>query len=70
MCLAVLFHFSLSSSGEKLGIYCGALSGANFAIEMAAEKFCETTIGYDPPPMDLKHPDGPMEGNLIKVDEQ
>ncbi|RHZ67733.1 uncharacterized protein CDV56_109038 [Aspergillus thermomutatus] len=38
---------------EKLGIYCGSLSGANIAPEVAAEEFCETTIGYDPPPMDL-----------------
>lgn len=35
--------------GRKLGIYCGALSGANIANEVAREKFCETTIGYDPP---------------------
>ncbi|KAF3916882.1 hypothetical protein ABW20_dc0110522 [Dactylellina cionopaga] len=35
--------------GKKLGIYCGALSGANIANEVALEKFCETTIAYDPP---------------------
>ncbi|KAF3930908.1 hypothetical protein ABW19_dt0206558 [Dactylella cylindrospora] len=35
--------------GRKLGIYCGALSGANIASEVALEKFCETTIAYDPP---------------------
>ncbi|KAF3101270.1 glycerol-3-phosphate dehydrogenase [Orbilia oligospora] len=35
--------------GRKLGIYCGALSGANIANEVAEEKFCETTIAYDPP---------------------
>lgn len=34
--------------GEKLGIYCGALSGANIANEVAQEKFSETTIAYDP----------------------
>lgn len=38
--------------GERLGIYVGALSGANIASEIAAEKFCETTIAYDPPPVD------------------
>lgn len=38
--------------GEGLGIYCGALSGANIANEIAAEKWCATTIAYDPPPMD------------------
>jgi glycerol-3-phosphate dehydrogenase (NAD+) len=35
--------------GKRLGIYCGALSGANIANEVALEKFCETTIAYDPP---------------------
>ncbi|KAI1082688.1 glycerol-3-phosphate dehydrogenase [NAD+] [Whalleya microplaca] len=38
--------------GEDLGIYIGALSGANIASEIAAEKWSETTIAYDPPPMD------------------
>ncbi|KAI0594106.1 glycerol-3-phosphate dehydrogenase [Biscogniauxia sp. FL1348] len=38
--------------GDDLGIYCGALSGANIASEIAAEKWSETTIAYDPPPMD------------------
>ncbi|KAI0164761.1 NAD-dependent glycerol-3-phosphate dehydrogenase N-terminus-domain-containing protein [Xylariaceae sp. FL1272] len=38
--------------GDGLGIYCGALSGANLASEIAAEKLSETTIAYDPPPMD------------------
>lgn len=44
------------SIGEKLGIYCGALSGANIANEVALEKFSETTIAYDPPPMDSRNP--------------
>ncbi|KAL9004669.1 MAG: hypothetical protein Q9188_002529 [Gyalolechia gomerana] len=44
------------SIGEKLGIYCGALSGANIANEVAREKFSETTIAYDPPPMDSRNP--------------
>lgn len=55
---------------EKLGIYCGSLSGANIATEVAAEKFCETTVGYDPLPMDLTDSDGSPRDNLIKVDEQ
>lgn len=38
--------------GDGLGIYCGALSGANIANEIAKEKWSETTIAYDPPPMD------------------
>lgn len=38
--------------GDGLGIYCGALSGANIASEIADEKWSETTIAYDPPPMD------------------
>ncbi|KAL2837118.1 NAD-dependent glycerol-3-phosphate dehydrogenase N-terminus-domain-containing protein [Aspergillus pseudoustus] len=55
---------------EKLGIYCGALSGANIAPEVAAERLCETTIGYDPPPMDLTDQDGSPKDNLVKVDGQ
>jgi len=42
--------------GSKLGIYCGALSGANIATEVAQEKFSETTIAYDPPPIDSRQP--------------
>ena len=42
--------------GSKLGIYCGALSGANIANEIAQEKFSETTIAYDPPAMDSRNP--------------
>jgi len=42
--------------GQELNIYCGALSGANIAREVAEEKFCETTIAYDPPPMDSQAP--------------
>lgn len=44
------------SIGHKLGIYCGALSGANIATEVALQKWSETTVAYDPPPMDPKHP--------------
>lgn len=51
--------------GEGLGIYCGALSGANIANEIAAEKWSETTIAYDPPPVDSRAPSptGPSPSN-------
>jgi glycerol-3-phosphate dehydrogenase (NAD+) len=42
--------------GDTLGIYCGALSGANIASEIAAGKYSETTVAYDPPVMDSRHP--------------
>ncbi|GIZ49654.1 hypothetical protein CKM354_001268200 [Cercospora kikuchii] len=41
--------------GQQLGIYCGALSGANIATEVALEKWSETTVAYDPPEMDSRH---------------
>lgn len=44
------------SIGEGLNIYCGALSGANIANEVALEKWSETTIAYDLPPMDSRNP--------------
>ncbi|KAK4499992.1 hypothetical protein PRZ48_008178 [Zasmidium cellare] len=44
------------SIGQKLGIYVGALSGANIANEIAQEKWCETTVAYDPPVMDSRQP--------------
>lgn len=44
------------SIASKLGIYCGALSGANIASEIAQGKYSETTVAYDPPPMDSRHP--------------
>lgn len=44
------------SIGDGLGIYCGALSGANIASEVAREKWSETTIAYDPPPVDSRNP--------------
>lgn len=49
-------HLFSESIGQKLGIYCGALSGANIATEVAQEKWSETTVAYDPPDMDSKHP--------------
>lgn len=42
--------------GQSLGIYCGALSGANIASEIAAGKYSETTVAYDPPTIDSRHP--------------
>ena len=42
--------------GAELGIYCGALSGANIASEVGQEKFSETTIAYDPPHVDSQNP--------------
>lgn len=44
-----LFSETISAS---LGIYVGALSGANIANEVAEEKFSETTVAYDPPSQD------------------
>lgn len=44
------------SIGSGLGIYVGALSGANIANEVAEEKWCETTIAYDPPSVDSRAP--------------
>ncbi|KAI9813002.1 MAG: glycerol-3-phosphate dehydrogenase [Thelocarpon impressellum] len=48
-----LFSETISA---KLGIYVGALSGANIASEVAQEKFSETTVAYDPPPVDSRNP--------------
>jgi glycerol-3-phosphate dehydrogenase (NAD+) len=42
--------------GKELGIYCGALSGANIAGEVARELYSETTVAYDPPRIDSKVP--------------
>ncbi|GAB0138027.1 mitochondrial glycerol dehydrogenase Gld1 [Epichloe bromicola] len=49
--------------GDGLNIYCGALSGANIASEIAAEKWSETTIAYDPPPMDNSRNPSPRDGS-------
>jgi glycerol-3-phosphate dehydrogenase (NAD+) len=56
------------SIGSKLGIYCGALSGANIANEVAQEKFSETTVAYDPPRMDSQHPTPHGSPKLSAVD--
>lgn len=49
--------------GDGLNIYCGALSGANIASEIAAEKWSETTVAYDPPPMDNSRNPSPRSGS-------
>ncbi|KAJ5115313.1 hypothetical protein NUU61_001072 [Penicillium alfredii] len=49
-------HLFSETIGRTLGIYCGALSGANIANEVANEKWSETSVAYDPPPMDSKAP--------------
>ena len=56
------------SIGEKLEIYVGALSGANIANEVALEKFSETTVAYDPPPMDSRSAT-PKEGRTPQASE-
>jgi glycerol-3-phosphate dehydrogenase (NAD+) len=43
---------------ETLDIYCGALSGANIANEIANELWCETTIAYNTPPCDRRAENG------------
>lgn len=49
-------HLFSETIGNTLGIYCGALSGANIANEVAREKWSESTIGYDTPHLDSKAP--------------
>jgi glycerol-3-phosphate dehydrogenase (NAD+) len=48
---------------ETLGIYCGALSGANIANEIANELWCETTIAYNTPPCDRRDENGAANGS-------
>lgn len=56
--------------GEKLGIYCGALSGANIANEIGQEKFSETTVAYDLPGIDKEGSDkSESKNNLTPVPE-
>lgn len=45
-------HLFSETIGKTLGIYCGALSGANIANEVAREKWSETSIAYNPPHLD------------------
>ena len=49
--------------GDGLNIYCGALSGANIAGEIAQEKWSETTVAYDPPPADASRNPTPRSGS-------
>ncbi|KAG0157180.1 hypothetical protein PDIDSM_4365 [Penicillium digitatum] len=49
-------HLFSETIGRILGIYCGALSGANIANEVAQEKWSETSVAYDPPHMDSQVP--------------
>lgn len=56
--------------GRELGIYCGALSGANIANEVAQEKYCETTIAYATPSEELPSPPAeysPVDRKLWKT---
>lgn len=61
-------HLFSDSIGHRLGIYCGALSGANIATEVALEKWSETTVAYDPPGMDSRQqtPVGSEGGGDVK----
>ncbi|KAF7118548.1 hypothetical protein CNMCM5793_008078 [Aspergillus hiratsukae] len=54
--------------GKTLGIYCGALSGANIANEVAQEKWCESSIAYDPPHMDSQAPSPNRSPSASTVD--
>ncbi|KAF2141769.1 uncharacterized protein K452DRAFT_287728 [Aplosporella prunicola CBS 121167] len=56
------------SIGARLGIYCGALSGANIATEIAQEKYSETTVAYDPPPVDSRQPSPAHSPSQSQVD--
>ncbi|RLL99182.1 Glycerol-3-phosphate dehydrogenase [NAD(+)] [Aspergillus turcosus] len=54
--------------GKTLGIYCGALSGANIANEVAQEKWCESSIAYDPPHLDSQAPSPNRSPSASTVD--
>ncbi|OJJ43231.1 hypothetical protein ASPZODRAFT_19634 [Penicilliopsis zonata CBS 506.65] len=61
-------HLFSETIGKRLGIYCGALSGANIANEVAQEKWSETSIAYDPPHLDSKCPTPHRSPNSSTVD--
>ncbi|KAJ4297421.1 glycerol-3-phosphate dehydrogenase [Collariella sp. IMI 366227] len=56
--------------GETLDIYCGALSGANIANEIANELWCETTIAYNTPPCDQRDANGTTNGDQAHLDSR
>ncbi|RLV87882.1 Glycerol-3-phosphate dehydrogenase NAD [Meyerozyma sp. JA9] len=51
---------------EKLGIACGALSGANLAPEVARGKWSETTVAYKLP-ADFKGPGKDIDHTVLKA---
>ena len=55
--------------GTRLGIYCGALSGANIASEVALEKFSETTVAYNPPGLDTHSVSGSSSASAPKSEQ-
>ncbi|KAL4748876.1 hypothetical protein BDW72DRAFT_179475 [Aspergillus terricola var. indicus] len=61
-------HLFSETIGKILGIYCGALSGANIANEVAQEKWSESSIGYDPPHFDSKAPSPPNQSPSASTD--
>lgn len=50
---------------ENLGIYCGALSGANLAPEVAKENWSETTVAYNKP-VDFRGPGRDIDLFVLK----
>lgn len=51
---------------EQLGIYCGALSGANLAPEVAKQKWSETTVAYNEP-ADFRGPGKDIDKSVLKA---
>ncbi|CAK9440008.1 uncharacterized protein LODBEIA_P41080 [Lodderomyces beijingensis] len=54
-----------TSVTDDLGIYCGVLSGANIATEVAKGNWSETSIGYTVPP-DFKGPGKDIDEYVLK----